>query len=355
MCDCKKYKIDKCYHDDKHDDKCNKQYSIKKHCKPCKCECPVIPKISPWVIPPTADVTHYKLLLVNGQDDEVPFSPVTYPGPQATDAFKDIFNWNDSQVAQLRNAAIAWFIERFGVDFSTGFLDPATGIVITDFGLMVPLLYAGYYRVLSSNNCKIPPYSKKTPSTVLRAEYTVVFFTAPVYGGTYASCGPIQGKVTDIISYAALKILLNYSGTKSYLFFGRAYYPTEPVPCVFDPTRQIDRYQLLSPDFGPGYGVGNSSIRIIPVVQANGSISVRIVSPQEFGSLLETTVPIKPSGDSVQRIIPLQKGGKALEPIVPNQVGTYSTNATSTWQFPGSHLAILADYNGFTQIPVNPY
>ena len=355
MCDCKKHNTNKYYcddkycRDDKYDNKCHKH-------RPNKCDYQIIPKISPWVIPPTADVTHYKLLLVNGQDDEVPFLPVTFPGPQATDAFKDIFNWNDSQVVQLRNAAIAWFIERFGIDFSTGFLDPTTGIVITDFGLLIPLLYAGYYRVLSSNNCKIPPYSKKTPSTVLRAEYTVVFFTAPVYGGTYASCGPIQGKVTDVLSYAALKIFLNYSGTKSYIFFGRAYYPTEPVPCVFDPTRQIDRYQLISPDFGPGYGVGNSAVRIVPTIQPNGSISVRIVSPQEGGkNLLETVVPVKPSGDSIQRIIPLQKDGKSLEPVVPNQQATYSTNATSTWQFPGSHLAILADYNGFTQIPVNPY
>lgn len=255
--------------------------------------------ISPWVIPPGAHLNKFDLLMVLGQDEELSNPPIQL---FTTSGFKNMLGWGDAKITTFREAAIDWFNERFGIDFSNGFYDPNTESIVTDFGIMLPYYYQGYFRVLLSNNLKILPYTALTPSSVGQAEYVVIFFTAPLYSGTYANGGPaITGNVTDALTYGCSRIFLNYSGSKHYSVFDRSYYPIEAVPNITDPRRQVDRYQLYSPEFGSGYSFVSSA------------------------------------ADSI-----------------PNTNGKFGTNALATWCFPGSHLDILTDYNGFNQAPVEP-
>src|SRR5207244_935376 len=63
---------------------------------------------------------NYKLLLTVGQDEDLP-SPGYIIGDPALPYFTSIFGLTPSQIENLRLAAIAWFKERFGLDFSDMF------------------------------------------------------------------------------------------------------------------------------------------------------------------------------------------------------------------------------------------
>jgi len=256
-------------------------------------------KNSPWVIPTNAKLNTFDLLLVIGQDEELSNPPIEL---FTTKGFKDMLGWDDEKITTFRQAAISWFNERFGIDFSNGLYDPNTESITTSFGVMFPYYYQGYLRVLLSNNTKIPPYTRLTPSSVGQAEYLVVFFDTPTYTGTYANGGAaITGNVSDTLAYGCSRIFLNRSNMKTYSIFDRSYYPIAAVPNRESPTRQVDRYQLYSPEFGSGFSCVNSSA--------------------------EST---------------------------PNANGKFNTNALATWCFPGTYVNTLADYNEFTEAPVQP-
>lgn len=200
----------------------------------------------------------------------------------------------------------AWFLERFGIDFSNGTVDPNTGIVVTDFGVLVPYTTGGYNRVLSSNNPKIPAYTPITPSTVGQALYTAVFFTTPTYAGTFVNGGPaVVGHVNDTLSYACSRIFLNYAGNKFYTFFARSYYPqfNAPVPAG-QPPKATDWVQMYSADFGPGF---------------------QIITDCEMDFANQ-----------------------------PNPNGKFDAWTLTSMCFPGSFLGSTNDWNGFTTAPFTP-
>lgn len=256
--------------------------------------------INPNVIPPGTQLNNYDLLLHVGQDESV---PVARALDISLDGFSSVLGWNDSQVAQFRQAAIDWFLVRFGIDFRNGAFDPNSGAIITDFGIMIPITYQGYYRVLASSDWRIRPYTPITPSSVTLVEYAVQFFTTPTYTGTYAANAPggaIVGNQTDALDYGCWKIFLNYPGTNTQIFFGRAYYPSN-ISGDF-PSRNLDRIQLFSEVYGSGYSTADSA-------------------------LAYTGQP----------------------------TGNIDAYAHSMWRFPGAFIHELSDYNGFTVAPVtNP-
>jgi hypothetical protein len=263
-------------------------------------ECKTKPIISQNVIPPGTPLNHYNLLLHIGQDDQVPVGRAI---DFSTAGFSTILGWDDAQVTTFREAAIQWFIERFGIDFSTGTFDPVSGRITTDFGIMLPYTYQGYNRVLGSNNELIPAYTPITPSSVTLVQYSVAFFSTPTYTGTYAANvpgGAIIGNQSDNISYGCWRIFLNYRGTKTQTFFSRTYYPSIITEDNANPTRNLDRYQLCSSVFGPGYATTDSAIGLTEVVD-----------------------------------------------------GKVGANAHTIWHFPGAFYDKLSDYNGFTTPPLD--
>ncbi len=256
---------------------------------------------NPNVIPLGTPLNHYKLLLHIGQDDQVPVDRAIV---FSTDGFSSVLGWDDAQVTAFREAAIQWFIERFGIDFSNGTLDPVSGRITTNFGIMLPYTYQGYNRVLASNNLQIPAYTPLTPSSVSLVQYSVAFFSTPTYTGTYAENvpgGAIVGNQSDDISYGCWKIFLNYQGTKTQTFFSRTYYPSIITEDNANPSRNLDRYQLYSEEFGPGYATTDSALGF---------------------------------------------GGEVVD-------GKIGANAHTIWRFRGAFYDKLNDYNGFTTAPVD--
>lgn len=255
--------------------------------------------VNPNVIPPGTPLNYYDLLLHLGQDEQVPAERAIQFSPAG---FTSVLDWDDTQITDFRQAAVQWFNDRFGIDFSGGIFDPVSGTITTDFGIMIPYTYQGYYRVLASSDIHIPAYTPITPSSVSLVQYAAIFFGTPTYRGTYAANvpgGAIVGNQSDALDYGVFKIFLNYRGTKSQLFFARSYYPSIITEDNANPTRNLDRYQLHSPIYGPGYGTADSAFG--------------------FGE------------------------------IVDGKIGTY---AHSMWRFPGAYYDKLSDYNGFTTAPV---
>lgn len=243
---------------------------------------------------PLGETNHYNLLLTTGMDEVLDESAITF----GTGGFTEL-GWDQAKIDQYRNAAIAWFIERFGIDFSQGYYDAASGTVSTDIGILVPISYSGKLRVIASNNYKIPPYTFLTPSVIRAAIYVVVFTGAPFnYGGTYANGTSIPGDPTENLNYSCHRIYLNRSETKHETFFLRNFYPNPNEKGGPIPDRVTEKMQIFSPTFGPGFCNASSAV-----------------------------------------------------PSVPNIDGKYPTHIRASWSFPGSFT--IPDWNGFTEAPVS--
>lgn len=245
---------------------------------------------------PQSQYNNYKLLLTVGLDDALDQNPVVF----GSQGFTDIFGWNQSQIDAFRNAAIQWNLERFGLDFTQGYYDAASGTVSTEFGTLAPLSFISEYRVLSSNNFNILPTTPITPSKIQLAEYVVFFNGTPVnWGGTYAGAAPFAVSPTDTTSFTAYKISLNNSGTRNELIFMRTYYPTEAAPFASTPLpfRLQQRSQLYSPKYGAGFMVMSSAI-----------------------------------------------------PLEANADGKFPSYVRASWSFPGSFE--IPDWNGYTTAPI---
>ncbi len=255
------------------------------------------PVTSPFVIPPGTPVNYYNLLMNVGQDDELSKSAITL---FTESGFRDFLGWDQAKIDAYRGTAMAWFTERFGLDFTGYTYDPTTGTVTTSWGLMVPYRYQGYFRVLSSNNFAVPPYTPITPSSDCLSQYTLVFFGVPTYTGTYGNQTPIVGNASDSLSYGVHRIFLNYSATNYKTFFARNYYPGNVIPQtpVTPRARYVD--QMYSPDFGPGIAFISEA-------------SFQYTNQQNFDELV-----------------------------------------LATWSFPGSFVDACTDWNGFDAAPVAP-
>ena len=81
------------------------------------------------------------MLLTVGQDEALDTAALTL---FTTSGFTDVLGWDNTKIDQFRQAAIDWYLERFGIDFSQGTYDPSNGSVVTDFGIMIPIRYQGF-------------------------------------------------------------------------------------------------------------------------------------------------------------------------------------------------------------------
>lgn len=244
-----------------------------------------------------SSLNKYDLLLTVGSDEVLDEAPVAF----GTQGFTSHFGWDDTKITAYRNAAIDYILTRFGIDLTNGYYDEASGTVSIASGSLVPLNYVTNYRVLSSNNFHILPYSVLTPSKVYASEYVFIPNGAPYdYEGTYTNgSGPVAGSPYDTISYGIYKIVLNRSESKYEIFFSRNYYPSQAVPLSFTPApvRSFSRSQLFSPTYGPGFAFMN-----------------------------------------------------VANPLGPDENGKYPTQTRASWSFPGSFT--IPDWNGFTSAPV---
>ena len=73
------------------------------------------------------------------------------------------------RIEAFQNAAIAWFNDRFGINF-VGFPEE-NGIIFNGYAELIPLAFSGKYRVLSSNGPLFPfPIDPLNPPVVQLAE-----------------------------------------------------------------------------------------------------------------------------------------------------------------------------------------
>lgn len=225
---------------------------------------------------PLGPVNHFDLVLTVGMDELFDQSPLTY----GLDGFTSILGWNQSQIDTFRNEAVQWFLERFGIDFTNGYYDAASGTISTPIATLAPLSLRGKNRVLASNNLDVLPYSLLTPTRVEVVEYVAFFNGVPFnYTGTVAGGATMPGNFTETLSYCVYKISKNFSGSNKEIVFMRSFYPTrvEPLESTPAPARTLVKAQLFSPKYGSGFCVINSAIPLSPDANNKWPVSVRAV------------------------------------------------------------------------------
>jgi hypothetical protein len=249
-------------------------------------------------------INQYNVLLTLGMDEFLPTSPVT-PG---VDGFKNILDWDDATIERFRQSVISYYNTRFGIDFSTGIYDPATGITTLPYAFLLPLTFGGDYRLLSSNYNKLS-VNPDNPPFVRALEYVCLFTfdestESHFYGGTYASVflTPIPVRASDSLDYGVYHIVetKKCKQRKTYDIFARSYFPNHVEynsQAVIYPYRISETVQLYSAKFGSGVGFLN-----------------------------------------------------VANPSTPNSVGLFPVFIRGTFSFPGSF--VLPDLNGFTQSPI---
>lgn len=255
----------------------------------------------------SSDLTDYKVLLTVGMDEVLPESPVV-GGPEAYAEWQSTFG--TSKTEQARSAAIAWYQERFGIDFTPGFYDPVTRITFlpnqaAPVALLIPISFEGNYRVLDSNTKHIPEGSK------IHAFEWIVSFTPGIvgtnYGGTYAASlttPPEPINPSDTFDYGVYRIHAKPKHKKHvhYNLFVRNFYPNRVEPVTDYPPRSIEWVQLFTKDFGPKGGCPGAGFLHLGV------------------------------------------------PLGPDASGNFPTFVRGTWTFhPGS--TVLENLNGFIEAP----
>lgn len=236
------------------------------------------------------------LILTVGMDEVLNQSAVEY-GPSG---FGTYLGWNQATIDTFRASAIEWFDTRFGIDFSSGYYDPASGTVSITGAILVPLSFSGNYRVLLSSSPLIRDFNPQNPAQVRLAEYVCVFTAPPTYGGTYVAEGSSSsGQITDTLAFGCYRVSnkLGPITTSHYDFFMRSYYPNKTDPASVYPARSSERFQMYSEIFGPGFGILNVAV-----------------------------------------------------PTSPNVDGKYPTYTRATWSFP---TFVIEDWNLFNSSPIN--
>ena len=262
-----------------------------------------------------AKLTNYKVLLTVGQDEFLDQNPIS-TGATAYQDFQDILDWSSADVEELRAQAIAYYADRFGIDFSTGFYDttsrftflPGNPAVTPPTAILLPISFKSKYRVLDSNVKQIP---EGTSITAL--EYVVSFqplIAGTNYGGTYAASsavGPIPINPTDTFDYGVYHLIARpkHHKKKKYNIFVRNWYPNRVEPVTDLPPRVVETVQLVTKDFGDKDGYPGAGFLHVGT------------------------------------------------PTAANGAGKWPTFTRGTWSFgPGS--LVESNLNGFTEVPVDP-
>lgn len=235
------------------------------------------------IIPPqNPPLNVYNLLLTVGTDEPLTQSAVHV----GTQGFVDYLGWNQDQIDAFQAAAVSWFEERFGVDF-TGAINVGNNIIVGSNFNVAPIYFDGNYRVLSSNNNAIND-NPNQPSTVRLAEFVLSWnpSTSVTYDGTY---GPnIAGDDSDTLAFGCYVVTSRngYGPQTKYNFFMRSYYPNHSIPGTSNPTRSNENFQMYSPVWGSGYGFLNVAVPTTPV---NGSYPTYTRASWSFpGSFTQT-------------------------------------------------------------------
>lgn len=238
------------------------------------------------------DINRFKLLVTVGMDELLDENALSF----GIQVFDSLPGWDETRIERFRQAAIAWHLERFGVDFRNAFYDPNTGFSDNGYATLVPLQFNGTYRILDSTSDRIP---RETRINI--TEFVVTFHpdVSRNYGGTYAASAPnpIAINPTDSLPYGVYSVFVSKNHPQE--FFMRGFYPDLTEPLSVYPPRSFERFQMFSEKYGPGFGI------------------------------LQVIVPNAPDAD-----------------------GKWPTYTRGQWSFPGSFA--IPDLNGFVQAPVPP-
>lgn len=80
--------------------------------------------------------------------EEITSPPDTIPDNGLT-CFRDVLHFNDSQIEALRNRALKWFKERFGLPYDNSML-VGDILVLPGYGNLVPFRFDTDYRLIAS-------------------------------------------------------------------------------------------------------------------------------------------------------------------------------------------------------------
>ncbi len=237
-------------------------------------------------------LNRYKLLVTVGMDELLDESALSF----GIQIFDTLPGWDAERIEQFRQAAISWHYERFGVDFRTAPYDPSTGFSDNGYATLVPLQFNGTYRILESNDHRIPVGTR-----INITEFVVQFHpdVSMNYGGTYGASAttPIAISPSDSLPYGVYTVFTSERHPKE--FFMRGFFPDKTEPVNLYPSRSFERFQMFSENYGPGFGILNVAV-----------------------------------------------------PGVPNSSGKWPTYVKAQWSFPGSF--VIPDYNGWRSAPIPP-
>lgn len=232
------------------------------------------------------DYFKYKEQFIIGQDDNLD----TFPFSFGTEGFTRVLGWDAQKTEDFRQAAIAWFIERFGIDFTNVPFNPYLGGWYNGFATLRALTFEGLYRVEESTTKKI--LHKHAPTLIQLCEFTVTFDPSSVFNftGTYATDSglySVPGNPSTDLAFGCYLV-----GGK-YHFFMKSDVPAE----VDASGRSREILLLYSPTFKSGLSIMNVGVT-----------------------------------------------------FVPNAQGKWPTYIHALWSFPGSN--VVGQYNTFTSAPV---
>jgi hypothetical protein len=199
----------------------------------------------------------YDLLLTVGTDEPLTTSAVHV----GTQGFVEYLGLTQAQIDSFQASAVAWYEERFGIDF-TGAINVGNNVIVGSNFVVAPIYFDANYRVLSSNNIRINSFPDQHPAKVRLAEFVLSFNSGAevVYNGTYGT--NIPGEDTDTLAYGCYVVTAyEYLFNDKYRFFMRSYYPNHTIKGT---TRSNENFQMHSPEFGPGYGFLNVAVPTAP-------------------------------------------------------------------------------------------
>lgn len=166
-------------------------------------------------------VTKFDFTLTFAIEQNLPTAdPLDMARPDPTNSFlRDEIGMSDAEIEQMTADAEAFFLERFGLDFTNAVADE-NGIKLIDGAMMFPYRFADHvdYRIISASNAIV-----KTPPRINDGGF-IVMTTGPImYHGAFGGVAGKQGFPGEMLPYALYKINgLNGPNTKPLIISARA-------------------------------------------------------------------------------------------------------------------------------------
>lgn len=195
--------------------------------------------------------TSFDLSLTYAIEQDLPTAdPLDMARPDPTHSFLRETGMSDDEIAQMAADAEAFFLERFGLDF-TGAVADANGIKWIDGAMLFPYRFADHvdYRIISASNALLKQ------SVKINDGGFIVMTVGPVtYHGTFGGVDGKPGFPGEMLPYALYRIddLVGPNGKKPLIIKAQA---AGPMRTNIDGDTSIN-CEVIHPTLGRGNAEG---------------------------------------------------------------------------------------------------